>query len=90
MKTKRLFNCSISDLPVIGEFLLESLSRDINEFNGYSPMFTTSYSDGVRAKIVHCRGLTRAWTFIKELKTVTEKLYADIDSLRVLLNPVEG
>jgi hypothetical protein len=90
MKKKRLFHCSISDLPVIGEFLLESLSRDVNDFSAYSPLFTTSYSDGVRAKITTCRGLTRAWTFIRELKTVTKKLYADIDALRVLLNPVEG
>jgi hypothetical protein len=90
MKKKRLFQCSISDLPVVGEFLLESMSRDINDFSGYSPMFTTAYSDGVRAKIVTCRGLTRAWTFIKELKTVTDKLYTGINALRVLLNPVEG
>ncbi|MDR2040997.1 MAG: hypothetical protein LBP98_01610 [Tannerella sp.] len=90
MKKKRLFQCSISDLPVIGEFLLESLGRDINDFSAYSPLFTTSYRDGVRAKILACRGLTRAWTLIKELKTVTGKLYADMNALRVRLNPVEG
>ncbi|MDR2763560.1 MAG: hypothetical protein LBB90_00835 [Tannerella sp.] len=90
MRKKRLFPCSISDLPVLAEFLLESLGRDINDFSGYSPLFTTSCSDGIRAKIITCREVTRSWTFIKELKSVTETLYSDIHALRVTINPVEG
>jgi hypothetical protein len=90
MRKKRLFQCSISDLPVLGEFLLESLGRDINDFSNYSPLFTTSYSDSIRAKIVTCREVTRSWIFIKELKSVTETLYSSIKALRVTINPVEG
>jgi hypothetical protein len=90
MKRKTLFSCPIDDVPVIGEFVVESMGRDMHDFSSYSPIFTPQYADNVKMKIVICRDLTRSWTFTKELKAVTDKLYVGIDGMRVKINRLEG
>jgi hypothetical protein len=89
-KIKKLFHGKIDDLPVIAEFVLESLERDIKDFSAYSPVFTPEFIVIVRGKVVVCQGAMRAWVFIKELKSTTAKLYGEIAGARVKVNALEG
>jgi hypothetical protein len=42
MQTKKMFQCKIEELPVIGEFVVESARKDMADFSGFSPVFTSS------------------------------------------------
>jgi hypothetical protein len=90
MKAKRVFKCKAEELPVIGEFLVEAVRRDMAEFSGFSPVFNEAGLGEIEAKINACRETVRSWVFIKELKAVTEKLENKTNLLRVGLNKLEG
>jgi len=47
----RSYNCKDEELPIVGGFSAISLSRDLNDFSGYSPMFDQPYVDSYNAKI---------------------------------------
>jgi hypothetical protein len=90
MKMKKLFHGRIEVLPVIGQFVVESYSRDVADFSAYSPVFTVGLVAEIEKQIELCRNATRSWIFIKELKTVSVALYATIGSVRVKMNALEG
>ncbi|MDR0843668.1 MAG: hypothetical protein LBN71_00465 [Tannerella sp.] len=90
MKTQKLFRGKFEDLPVIGEFILDSTSRDMADFSGYSSLFSENYFGDMNLKITACREQMRSWTVIKELKAVTVKLVKASGDLRPLLNKLEG
>jgi hypothetical protein len=89
MSTK-IFSCKIEELPVIGEFVVNSVEKDINDFSSYSPVFTINYLAVVRSKIDVCKELVKSSVVTKELKSVTQKLYDKSNNLRVKLNTLEG
>jgi hypothetical protein len=90
MAIKRLFQCKLEELPVIGEFLLNSLRKDLADFSGFSPLFTESFIQTVEVKISTCRELISSSTVTGELKAVTAKISDSVNRLRVKLNILEG
>jgi hypothetical protein len=90
IKIKKMFQGRVDDLPVIAEFVSESLERDLPDFNAYSPRFNTALIADIRSKVTVCRSAMRAWMFTKELKTTTARLYATMDAVRLPLNILEG
>lgn len=90
MKAKKAFQCPIEDLPTIGEFIIESVKKDLGDFSSYSPVFTPAYLSNIELKIVACRKRVRSWAVIQELKATTELLNLTTQSLRVKLNFLEG
>jgi hypothetical protein len=90
MTTKRLFKCKSEELPVIGEFLLSSLRKDLADFSSFSPVFTESYIQSVEVKISTCKELISSSTVTGELKAVTGKISDSTSRLRVKLNILEG
>lgn len=90
MTTKKMFQCKYEDLPVIGEFVVESARRDLADFSGFSPVFTPSYLDGIGERILLCKEKMRSWVVVQELKSVTEKLANTTTALRLKLNALEG
>ena len=89
-KIKKLFQCAFEELPVVAEFLIISLIRDMADFNGYSPVFTPSYPEAIREKITVCVTRMRSWTVIQELKATTIQLLEKTEGLRLKLNRVDG
>ncbi|MDR1886597.1 MAG: hypothetical protein LBQ70_01665, partial [Prevotellaceae bacterium] len=86
----KTFSCKIEDLPVIGEFLLGSLTKDLSDFSAYSPMFTADYPASIRVKIDACKNLISSSTITRELKATTQALYGKSKNLRGKLNTLEG
>jgi vacuolar-type H+-ATPase subunit D/Vma8 len=89
MSTK-IFSCKIEDIPVLGEFIVNSAEKDIDDFNSYSPLFTIDYLATVRSKIDVCKELVKSSVVAKELKSVTRKLYEESNNLRIKVNSLEG
>jgi hypothetical protein len=89
MNTKK-FRCKIEEVPVLGEFIVNSAEKDINDFNNYSAVFTINYLATIRAKIEVCNELIKSSIITKELKSVTRQLYDKSKKLRVKLNALEG
>jgi hypothetical protein len=84
------FQCKIEDVPVLGEFLLSSLRKDLKDFSSFSSMFTPEYLVKIEGKISDCKELTSSSTISKELKSVTKQLTDKSKGMRVKLNVVEG
>jgi hypothetical protein len=80
----------IEDIPVLGEFLLSSVRKDIDDFSGFSSVFTVDYLSGIETKINSCKELISSSSVTKELKTVTKQLYDKSKGLRIKLNALEG
>jgi hypothetical protein len=89
MSTK-IFSCKIEDVPVIGEFIVNSAEKDIDDFNSYSPVFTINYLAAIRSNIDVCKELVKSSVVTKELKSVTRKLYDESNNLRIKINSLEG
>jgi hypothetical protein len=89
MMTKK-FQCKIEDVPIIGEFLLSSVKKDINDFSGFSSTFTPEFLTTIETKISSCKELTSSSTIVKELKAVTKQIRDKSKGLRVKLNVLEG
>ncbi|MDR1553488.1 MAG: hypothetical protein LBS69_08520 [Prevotellaceae bacterium] len=84
------FQGKIEDVPVLGEFLLSNVKKDINDFRSFSSVFTPDYLTGIETKINLCKELISSSSVTKELKTVTRQLYSKSKGLRVKLNVLEG
>jgi hypothetical protein len=84
------FQCKIEDLPVIGEFLVSSVRKDLSDFAGFSSMFTPDYIAAIEIKVNSCKELISSSTVAKELKNITKQLYDKSKGLRVKLNVLEG
>jgi hypothetical protein len=84
------FQGKIEDLLVLGEFLMSSLKKDLDDFSSFSSVFTVDYITGIETKIKSCKELISSSSVTKELKTVTKQLYDKSKSLRVKLNILEG
>ncbi|MDR3261110.1 MAG: hypothetical protein LBT78_04670 [Tannerella sp.] len=88
--TIKKFPFKIEELPTIGDFVLESVLKDSDDFSSYSSLFSPEYLATVKKKIVTCKGLVASSTVGKELKAATQQLYGKSKQLRVRLNALEG
>lgn len=87
---KKSFPIRIEEMPVLGKFLQDSFLRDFADFQGYSPDFNNAYKTNFAAKLTAVEGIVNPIKIMAELKKITERLYENIDSLRPLLNKLEG
>ncbi|MDR1879039.1 MAG: hypothetical protein LBQ64_05690 [Bacteroidales bacterium] len=81
---------SIEDLPVIADFVIVSLRRDLANFSTYSPKFNDSYLDVFEGKIAKVKSVIAGKIFTKELSKVTINLKDAVGELRPKLNKIEG
>jgi hypothetical protein len=88
MSSKK-FRCKIEEVPVLGEFIVSSAEKDINDFYDYSTVFTTDYLATIRAKIEVCNELAQSPAITKELKVIAQQLYVKSRNLRSKLNALE-
>jgi hypothetical protein len=90
MKVKREFRCKVEELPVIGEFVLNSANRDATDFQRFSPIFTPEYLGRIEGKIKTCKEVVPSSVIARQLKATTETLKKMSDSIRLSLNVLEG
>ncbi|MDR1678275.1 MAG: hypothetical protein LBR81_00655 [Prevotellaceae bacterium] len=88
-KQKQAFPCKVEELPVAGEFLLQSVNRDLSDFKDFSPVFTEEYLRNIEKEVAECREMVNASVLDRELKLATGRLKEKCTGLRVLLNKLE-
>jgi hypothetical protein len=86
----RSYNCKDEELPVVCGFAAISLTRDLNDFTTFSPMFDAAYVAGFKTKIEAVQDLVQPKSETLELKVITEHMYAELDSLISPINYLEG
>ena len=84
------YRVRIEELPVVGGFLFTSFERDFTDFSGYSPDFNQAYKDNFTVKLEAADEIVNPKGLQKELKKVTDRMYATIDGMRPKLNLLEG
>lgn len=86
----RSYNCKDEELPIVCGFAGISLTRDINDFTAYSPMFDDAYVARFKAKIDEVQDLVQPKSETVELKMLTERMYRTLDDLISPINYMEG
>jgi hypothetical protein len=87
---KKLFSFKMEELPAIGDFILSRVKKDLNDFSGFSSVFTLDYLAPIEAKNAAFKKLTGSSLVSKELKATTQQLKDVCVGLRVKLNILEG
>ncbi len=86
----RNYNCKDEELPVICNFVLFSLKRDLAEFSGYSQKFNEGYVNTFETKINSISDLVEPKSETVQLKTITDEMHATMDGLIDPINRVTG
>ena len=90
MTTQKKFKCKNEELVVICDYLQTSFLRDLAEFTAYSPRFNEWYLAEFKRKNEAMNKIVFPQDKTKELKTVTARLYANMDKLVDWLDRLEG
>ncbi len=75
---------------VIAEIVSGQITVDKTEFTDYSIIYDDPFIPNYKLKIIEAKGLVTTEILIAEGKVLTEMLYADVDSLKVHMNKLEG
>jgi hypothetical protein len=86
----RNYNCKDEELPVICNFVLFSLKRDLAEFSSFSQKFNEGYVTGFETKINGISDLVEPKSETVQLKTITDGVYTAMDGLIDPINRVTG
>lgn len=86
----RLFRLRVEEVPVVGQFVFDSMERDYAKFTAYSPDFDEAYKTKYLDELNVIKDIVNPKTLIVELKKVTAILYDTIDSLRPIMTNLEG
>ncbi len=78
------------EIVVIGEITFENLKRDNAAFLAYSPLYDSDYITAFETIIGKAKVIVTTENLIAEGKMITETLYMDIDSLKDIMNKLEG
>jgi hypothetical protein len=92
MKTlnQRAYNCKDEELPVICNYAVFSLKRDLADFTGFSPKFNEEYVTAFETKIASVSEVIMPRSETLDLKNITARLYATMDGLIDPINRVSG
>jgi hypothetical protein len=88
--TQRLYNCKVEELPVICNYALFSLKRDLADFTSFSPKFNAAYVTDFETKIASASEVAMPRSETLDLKNLTVRLYATMDGLIEPINRVSG
>ncbi len=85
---KKLFQCRIEELPVIGGFVYNSLVRDVADFAPYLS-YNTPFPANYLAKLNQVSAAVTPVIFINQMKVVTLRLLTNSYGLRLMINSAE-
>jgi ABC-type transporter Mla subunit MlaD len=87
---KPTFTCAVKDLPVIGQFVLTSLRRDLPELATRSIKYQDkAFVEAFAAALKKVEELVNPAVFTAQHKKLTEQIDADSKTIRPLLNNLE-
>lgn len=86
----RDFNCRDEELPVIANFILFSMNRDIADFTAFSPKFNAEYLNGLETKIKSVSDLVEPESETLAKKLITERLRVSTEGLTPKIDYVAG
>jgi hypothetical protein len=89
METKAIFACRIEELPFLGTLLLNSFTRDEDDFIELSPTYDTPFTTTFTAKVALVEEVVNPEKLTGEMKKLTQKLGTHFANGRNLLNRVE-
>ena len=87
---QRVYNCKDEELPVISNFAVFSLKRDLADFTAFSPKFNKEYVSVFETKIASVNEVIMPKSETLDLKTITARLYTTMDGLIDPINRVTG
>ena len=90
MKTQKKFDCKNEELVVICDYVQTSFERDLADFTAFAPKFNQQYLADFKSKNEAMNQIIFPQEKTKELKTVTARLYGNMDKLVDLLNRLDG
>ena len=88
--TNRNYVCKDEELPVISEFVANSLTRDSSAFSGYSPVFAAPYTEEYKARIAAVLELVQPASETVAHKVITERTNETLLGLFSPINHLEG
>jgi len=77
------------ELPEVGGFVKESLSRDLDSFNSFSGIYNADYLLGFQGSITNAMNVIGNYDKKKLLKNLTTRLYNRIKNSRNLIGKIE-
>jgi hypothetical protein len=87
--TTALPNCKTEEIPVIGQFVLDNVQRDLPDFTSAAPDIDQGYIDNQTAKQAVINALVTRTEKTGELKVVTQSLHDRMDGLKPKLDLFE-
>lgn len=87
---QRAYNCKDEELPVLCNFAVFSLKRDLANFTAFSPKFKQEYITAFETKIASVSEIIMPKSETLDLKTITARLYTTMDGLIDPINRVTG
>lgn len=90
METRKKFDCKHEELVVICDYVQTSFQRDLADFTAFSPKFNAVYLADFKKKNEEMNKIIFPAEKTKELKTITARLYANMDKLIAPLDRLEG
>lgn len=80
----RDYSCKDEELPILCDYSVFSLKRDLAEFTTYSPRFRQEYVDTFETRIKNVNELIEPKSETVELKIITDRLYTTLD---IMISP---
>lgn len=87
---QRTYGCKDEELPVICNYVVFSLKRDIADFMVFSPKFNDAFITSFETKIASVSEVIISKTETLNLKNLTIRLYATMDGLIDPINRIGG
>ncbi|MFA8433431.1 MAG: hypothetical protein ACEPOZ_02845 [Marinifilaceae bacterium] len=78
------------ELPIVAGFIKQFYNRDRVEFENFSPEYNSEFETALNVKIEEVAHLVNPITLTSELKKVTERLYANLDAIRPILEHIQA
>lgn len=90
METKIVLpRCTMENIPVIAGFVITTVEKDLVEIKEAAPDIDQEHLDELKAKNETVRAMVRPREVTGEMKEVTKKMYATMDSVKSKLNLLE-
>ena len=86
---KLKITCRIEEVPIIGRFLLNSMTTDLADFTALSPLYNPTFLSNTTGKLQTVEALINPRQLTAELKVITLRMLTGRETLRDRINRLE-
>lgn len=80
----------MEDIPIVGGFILNSLSNDLNTFIDYSPLYGNNFVTDIQSNLDQVNAILKPVVLTNQMKNSTQALHKAEDDVLAHLNRLEG